>query len=120
MQCVHLDYFRGRLNSNLLRFQWLPCVGPTLGAAIALASFGEQLSYAFSILLIYGLGAGFSLSMMGMLSTSLFSKLKQNNQLVRVILALSLFLVGFMVLTGLDKLLESAALRYLPSWLYSL
>ena len=35
----------------LLGLIWLPCVGPTLGAAIALASVGQQLSTAFLIML---------------------------------------------------------------------
>ncbi len=99
---------------------WLPCVGPTLGSAIALASFGEQLIYAFSILLIYGLGAGVSLSLVGLFSTSFFNRLKENANAVRQTLAISLLAVGLMVLTGFDKTLETLALRYLPSWLYSL
>jgi cytochrome c-type biogenesis protein len=42
----------------LLGLVWLPCVGPTLGAAIALASVGQELSTAFAIMMAYGLWPG--------------------------------------------------------------
>jgi cytochrome c biogenesis protein CcdA len=38
----------------LLGFVWLPCVGPTLGAAITLASLGQSLSMAFAIMFTFG------------------------------------------------------------------
>ena len=98
----------------------MPCVGPTLGAAIALASLGEQLDHAFVIMWVYGLGAGLALSVIASLSTSMFSSLKSNAKLLRIIMGLSLFAVGLMVLTGFDKYLETLALHYLPSWIYSL
>ena len=37
----------------LLGLVWLPCVGPTLGAAIALASMGQDMGMAFIVCLLY-------------------------------------------------------------------
>jgi cytochrome c-type biogenesis protein len=37
---------------------WSPCVGPTLGGAIALASQGEELLRAFLIMVAFALGIG--------------------------------------------------------------
>ncbi len=99
---------------------WLPCVGPTLGAAIALASIGEALLESFFIMLCYGLGAGLALSIIGLMSSRLFSKLKGHSNLIRQIVAISFFMVAMLVITGGDKLLQTWAIRYLPGWLYGL
>ena len=40
----------------LLGAVWSPCIGPTLGAAIALASQGQDLTYAGAIMLSFALG----------------------------------------------------------------
>ncbi len=52
---------------------WLPCVGPTLGAAIALASTGQSMGSAFLVMLSFGVGTaiplvGFSFLMINSLS----------------------------------------------------
>ena len=40
----------------LLGIIWSPCVGPTLGGAISMASQGKDLGWAFLIMLSFGLG----------------------------------------------------------------
>ena len=45
----------------LLGLVWAPCVGPTLGVAIAAASQGENLASAFVIFLSFGLGVAASI-----------------------------------------------------------
>jgi len=40
----------------LLGAVWVPCVGPTLGGAIALASAGENLARAASVMLVFAAG----------------------------------------------------------------
>ena len=47
---------------------WSPCVGPTLGATITLASQGQSLGSAAVIMAIFGIGAGFPLVVLGSLS----------------------------------------------------
>jgi len=42
----------------LLGAIWSPCIGPTLGGAISLASQGQDLFWAFLIMLSFALGIG--------------------------------------------------------------
>ena len=103
---------------------WLPCVGPTLGAAIALASMGQQLGMAFVIMLAYGLGTGGVLLAAGMLSHQAMQRWRPA-VLHRVggakkLLGGTLVLIGVLVLTGLDKRLERAALDWLPDSVFAL
>lgn len=108
----------------LLGLVWLPCVGPTLGAAIALASMGQDMSTAFVTMLAFGVGTASALVAAAMLSGKLLRvwrpKLFDNVAKAKVILGWLLLLLGLMVLTGLDKVLETYALQYLPDWALSL
>ncbi len=104
----------------LLGLVWLPCVGPTLGAAIALASMGQQMGTAFIIMLSFGLGTALVLLIAGMLSAKALKKLKpemlQNTVKVKKMLGWLLLVLGILVLTGLDKQLEILALAFVPEW----
>lgn len=111
----------GQFNLGLLLgLVWLPCVGPTLGAAIALASMGQQMSLAFMIMLSFGLGTALVLLVAGMLSAKVLKKVKpnslQNAVKVKQFLGWIILTLGLLVLTGLDKQLEIMALGLLPDW----
>ncbi|BFM08670.1 cytochrome c biogenesis CcdA family protein [Halioxenophilus aromaticivorans] len=108
----------------MLGLVWLPCVGPTLGAAIALASVGQSLAMASAILFCYGLGCALALIVAAVLSQKvvravspgLLSRALQAKQMLGGIMVL----LGLMIFTGLDKQLETLAIQYLPDWSYSL
>lgn len=104
----------------LLGVVWLPCVGPTLGAAIALASMGQQMSMAFVVMLFFGLGTASVLLLAGLLSKRALEKtapgLSIGAKRGKVILGWMLLLLGLMVWTGIDKRLEAWALTWLPDW----
>lgn len=104
----------------LLGLVWLPCVGPTLGAAIALASMGQQMGTAFLVMLSFGLGTASVLLIAGMLSAKMLKKLKpdmlKNTVKVKKMLGWLLLTLGLLVLTGLDKQLEILALAVIPEW----
>lgn len=108
----------------LLGLIWLPCVGPTLGAAIALASVGQQLSTAFLIMLAYGLGTGAVLLTAGLLSQRALQRWRpqvmagagRGKQVLGGLLAL----LGVLVLTGLDKRLEALGVAWVPQWVLTL
>lgn len=108
----------------LLGLVWLPCVGPTLGAAIALASVGQDLVLAFIIMFAFGLGTACALIAAALVSgrllrvwrPSMFHKVG----IAKKLLGWLLLLLGLMVLTGFDKVLETFALQYLPDWALSL
>ena len=108
----------------LLGLVWLPCVGPTLGAAIALASIGQDLGKAFIVMFAFGLGTAMALSAVALLSSRFLTALRPgiltNAVLIKKALGLLLLLLGLMVLTGIDKQLEILAVRYLPDWAVSL
>jgi cytochrome c-type biogenesis protein len=108
----------------MLGFVWLPCVGPTLGAAIGLASVGQDMGLAFLIMLAYGLGTGATL-----LAAALFSRkfllrvrpgLLQGASQAKQLLGVTLGLLGLLVLTGLDKAVETWAVGWIPDWAFAL
>lgn len=108
----------------LLGLIWLPCVGPTLGAAIALASMGQELFPAFLVMLAYGLGTGVVLLGAGLASRSVLLRLRPSllsgAARSKQLLAWTLALLGTLVITGLDKVLETWAAGWLPDWALSL
>ena len=116
---------RGQLLIGLLLgLVWAPCVGPTLGAAIAAASQGEDLLAAFVTFLAFG--AGISLSIVGFAYGSRKAlggrarMLQAAARYTKPIFAAALLVVGLMVVTGFDRHVESAALAYMPDWLIGL
>ncbi|WP_275288865.1 cytochrome c biogenesis CcdA family protein [Halomonas elongata] len=117
--------WKGQLGIGLLLgLVWLPCVGPTLGAAIALASMGQDMVTSFLVMLSFGLGTGSILLISGLLSSKALSKwrpqMMQRAGQGKVFLGWMLLFLGFFVLTGIDKLLEAWALTWLPDWAITL
>lgn len=108
----------------LLGLIWLPCVGPTLGAAIALASLGQDMGMAFIVMVSFGFGTGVALIAAAVASNKLLStwrpQLLQNAAKAKRFLGWLLLVLGVMVLTKFDKVLETLALQYLPTWAISL
>jgi len=105
----------------LLGVVWAPCVGPTLGVAIAAASTGENLAMAFVTFLVFGTGVATSIlafaygsrKALGERRKSLANLAKYGKPLFGI----ALLLVGIMVLTGFDKQIEIALLDVMPLWL---
>lgn len=108
----------------LLGAVWTPCSGPTLGAAVALASEPGSITTSAAIMLIFGIGASAPLLFVAYGSRSLFMKSRGalSNLAARgkIIFGLILIGIGTMVLTGYDKMLESFVLDKLPEWLIDL
>jgi cytochrome c biogenesis protein CcdA len=108
----------------LLGLVWTPCVGPTLGAAITLASQGKDLGKIILVMAIFGLGAGLPLALLGVLSRSAMLKVRGNlgtaGKLGKQLLGGFLILISLLVLTGQDKPLEAFLLKHSPDWLTEL
>jgi cytochrome c biogenesis protein CcdA len=108
----------------LLGVVWLPCVGPTLGAAIGLASMGQSMGKAFLVMLAYGVGTAGVLLAAGLTSGKALRRwrprLAAGGAFGLRLLGGSLLLVGLLVLTGADKTLEAMAVDLLPAWVYSI
>ncbi len=108
----------------LLGLVWLPCVGPTLGAAIALASTGQDMAMAFVIMLSFGIGTASALIAAALLSQAALNRLRpgilNNATRAKQVLGILLLALGLLVLTGLDKTLETYALQVIPDWVLTL
>lgn len=108
----------------LLGLVWTPCVGPTLGAAITLASQGKDLGKIILVMAIFGLGAGLPLALLGVLSRTAMLKLKGSlgsaGKLGKQLLGGFLILISLLVVTGQDKPLEAFLLKHSPEWLTEL
>jgi cytochrome c-type biogenesis protein len=105
----------------LLGAVWSPCVGPTLGAASVLAAKGENLGQVALTMLVFGIGAGLPLALLGTLSREALVKWR-NRMLAagskgKMIFGAVLLAAGLLVLTGLDKRVESFLVDVSPEWL---
>ena len=102
----------------LLGLVWAPCVGPTLGVAIAAASQGQDLASAFLIFLTFGLGVATSILAFAYGSRRALGERSQTLRAVaryaKPIFGAALLVAGLMVLTGFDKVVEIAILDALP------
>ncbi|CAB3783850.1 Thiol:disulfide interchange protein DsbD [Paraburkholderia ultramafica] len=105
----------------LIGVVWTPCVGPTLGAATTLASQGRNLSDVALLMIMFGLGAGLPLVMLGALSRASMTKwragLGSAARVGKAVFGAVFVAFGLLALTGLDKVLETAILSASPSWL---
>jgi len=99
---------------------WLPCVGPTLGAAIALASTGQSMLMSFTIMLAFGLGTALPLVAIGYAAGVKLSKLRTLGKFGRKLLGYALLLIALMIFSGFDKVLELWAIEFLPDWVSSI
>jgi len=99
---------------------WLPCVGPTLGAAIALASTGQSMLISFTVMLAFGLGTALPLVAIGYAAGVKLSKLRNSGKFGRKLLGYALLLIALMIFSGFDKVLELWAIEFLPDWVSSI
>ena len=100
---------------------WTPCIGPILGAILALASSTAHVTSGLLLLGAYsvGLGVPFLLSALAVNSFfQFFSKFKRYIELVHVGGGILLMLVGVLIFTGYLTVLNSVALQFTPVWLW--
>lgn len=108
----------------LLGAAWSPCVGPTLGIALGLAGTQGGLLQAATMMTLFGIGLSLPLlaiayGFRGYIQNKKVSFMKFNNIGMKV-LGGSIALVGLMMLTGFDKILESYFYSVLPNWFLQL
>jgi cytochrome c biogenesis protein CcdA len=108
----------------LLGAVWSPCVGPTLGAASLLAAQGRDLGQVGIIMFAFGLGAALPLVALGLLSREAMlrwrHRLASASQAAKAGLGAIFVAIGALVLTGLDKSVETALVEASPQWLTDL
>src|SRR5262245_59582709 len=108
----------------LLGAVWSPCVGPTLGAASVLAARAESLTYVALTMIAFGIGAALPLLAIGMMSRE--ALLRWRGRMLaagsggKAAMGVLLLAVGVLILTGLDKRIETALVEASPDWLTAL
>lgn len=125
MDRVDRTGLRGQfLGGLLLGAVWSPCIGPTLGGAIALASQGQDLLRAGAIMT--GFAAGVSTLILGLAYGTRGAIGRHNARLraialrARPVLGGVFVLVGLALLLGWHHVLEGVFLQVMPAWLVDL
>lgn len=122
---MNLDGLRGQFAIGLvLGVVWSPCVGPTLGAAVVLASQGSHLPHVALLMGIFGIGAALPVVALAHVSRSAMlkmrGKLMQAGKSGKMILGAIMMALAAMILSGADKPLESWLVDQSPAWLTKL
>lgn len=108
----------------LLGAVWIPCVGPTLGAASILAAKGEDLGQVALTMLAFGVGAALPLMVLGFVSREAMmrwrGRLMEAGKGGKMLFGVLLIAVGLLVATGADKRVEAFLVDASPQWLTDL
>lgn len=103
---------------------WSPCVGPTLGAAVVLASQGSHLPQVALLMGIFGLGAALPVVALAYVSrgamTRVRGKLMQAGKAGKTTLGAFMVLIAVMIVTGMDRPVEAWLVDASPVWLTNL
>jgi cytochrome c-type biogenesis protein len=122
LERMRLDGLGGQFAIGLvLGIVWTPCVGPTLGAAVALASQGGSLPQAATVMASFGLGAVVPLLAIAYGSRAALARRRslmlRGGQLGKTLLGIVLLAVAALVLAGADKSVETWLVDRSPEWL---
>ena len=122
---LNLDGLWGQFAIGLaLGVVWSPCVGPTLGAAIVMASQGTHLPQVALLMGVFGTGAAIPVIGLAWLSRTTMmavrGKLMQAGKSGKVLMGLVMMATAVLILTGADKPLEAWLLIASPVWLTNL
>jgi len=108
----------------LLGAIWSPCVGPTLGGAISMASQGQNLAWSFLIMLSFGLGISTVVLLLGY-GTQEAIRSRQDSmrglaQKAKPIMGITFLLVGLMIFFKIHHIIEAWLVSVLPYWFQDL
>lgn len=107
-----------------LGLAWSPCIGPTMGAAIALASTGQSLGLSFAIMAAYGLGIATLMMALAYGGRAALARRKGRLQafapMALRIFAITSIALGVILLTHAHIWLESWLVGIMPDWLLNL
>src|SRR5262249_9036885 len=105
----------------LLGAVWSPCGGPTLGAGSLVAARGRDLGQVGIIMFAFGIGAALPLLAFGLLSREAMvrwrHRLASASKSAKAGLGAVFIAIGALVLTGLDKSIETILVELSPQWL---
>jgi len=112
------------IGGALLGAVWVPCVGPTLGGAIALASAGENLWWAAATMFSFALGISTIIIVLAYGAQNALRNrrdmLRKISGKARLVMGLIFVSVGLALLFNLHKYAEIWLLDHLPFWIQDL
>lgn len=122
---MHMDGLWGQFSIGLvLGVVWSPCVGPTLGAAVLLASQGSHLPQVALMMGTFGIGAALPVVALAYVSRSSMmkvrGKLMQAGKAGKMILGGIMVALAAIILLGADKPVETWLVEHSPTWLTKL
>lgn len=104
----------------LLGAIWAPCSGPSVGAALSLAAEAGGYLQAALRMTAFALGAALILFLVAIGARSLANRSGRMMKIApyaKKIAGSAFLLVGVLMLSGFDKVLEARALDVMPDWL---
>jgi cytochrome c-type biogenesis protein len=108
----------------LLGAVWSPCVGPTLGAAAALAAQRQDLGQVAITMLLFGLGAALPLLLLGAFGREAILRWRGHmlhaGKAGKQALGLVMVAFAFAIFAGVDRDIEAALVAWSPDWLTTL
>jgi len=125
MNMVEQGSLQGQfLGGLLLGMVWSPCIGPTLGGAIALASQGQSLVYVTVIMIFFALGVSTLIIGLGLGARETIRSRAQSlrglAERSKPILGITFLLVGAMLFFKFHHVIEAWFLSIMPYWLVDL
>lgn len=125
MNSLDAGSLRGQfLGGLLLGTVWSPCIGPTLGGAIALASQGENLGFVTLIMIAFSLGVSTFIVGLGLgaretlrARAMVFSGLAERS---KPLIGATFIAVGLMLVFKVHYRVEEWLLNIMPIWLQDL
>ena len=103
---------------------WSPCVGPTLGAAIVLASQGKHFVSSAALMGLFGFGAALPIAILGYMTRSAMVKVRgrllQAGTVGKFALGSVMLLIAAATLSGGDRHAEAWLVNHSPTWLTDL
>lgn len=112
------------LGGMLLGAVWSPCIGPTLGGAIALASGGGSILWAGLIMISFSVGVSTIIFALAYGARSVLQSrqamLRRFAQRARPIMGIIFVAVALMILFNIHHMIEAWAIENLPAWLLDL
>lgn len=122
MERVRTDGLGGQFVIGLLLGAvWSPCVGPTLGAASALAAQGRDLASVAFVMVAFGVGAAVPLLLIGALSREMLmrwrGRMMQAGKTGKRVLGAGMLAIALLILSGADHALEAILVDLSPAWL---
>lgn len=112
------------LGGLLLGAVWSPCIGPTLGGAIALASQGQSLGYVTLIMTAFAMGVSTLILALGLGAREAIrtraNALRGLAERSKPILGVTFLAVGMMLFFNVHHIIEAWAIEVMPAWLLDL